>query len=499
MPIILRETFEPKFAHLNSVRVRYLMTFIIFLLLAASFCTNCFSIVPEEFYRSHGADPEALVVGRLLETKSYGLASNTGFLIHNGYVDTFRQFRAGGRPIRMTEPYLGNAGLQGWVLSGIDLLMYNAQVGAVARLASLRAMVAVALAAVLALWIYLFALEFGPVAALLSGLVTLYSPWLAVFADNLYWVPVTWFLPAVLTWYWAVSQAEALRWSSDRFYFLHGASILVKALCGFEYISAVVGASGAALLYGICRRGRDRSAVSHCIAFCISITVALASAFLIQILLMSVHYGSFSEALGDFIGRVQYRSTGGEGIGGELAISLEVSLERIFTTYLYGTAVVNVPGLRSFDASEIFTILLVPFVLGVVYTTIRDRSFRCTLALGLLVCGSIAAAVSWHGIARGHSVIHTFLNYVLWSVPALIVLPAASARAFARAFFAGRAGSAACDRGRPRYGHCMDGLLVAFVCEIPRERECERRRGKYSGAADNIAHFRPSNRGFIPV
>ena len=440
----------------TNARGGRLLACLLFLLLSISYCTNCFSIVPDSIYKSHGADSEAVVVGRMLDTESNGFASNTGFLVHNGYVDTFAQFRTGPRPISVKDLYFGNAGLQGWVMSAVDLPLYAANVDGTTRLVIAHGLVAIALAAVLSLWIYFLAVEFGPAAALAAGLTTFYSSWLTSFADNLYWVPVTWFVPAVLTWYWAVYRPGGMARGSGLFYLLYGIALCARALCGFEYITAVAGASVAVMLFAVTRSGWSRASFRILVWFGLAIVAALTCAFIIQVLLVSVHLGSFSQAAGDFIHRVRYRSLGAEGLDPTLAASLAVPLNDLFKTYLHKATVLTIPGLASFDASEALTILLVPFALGSLATTIRARTLRPSLPLDLLVWCSVGAAISWHIVARGHSQIHTFYNFVLWSVPALVVVPAASVHAFGRAFVDG--GSL-----RPRGVVVILGMFVAWT------------------------------------
>lgn len=420
-------------ARRDTVSGRYLIALVLFAMLSFSFCLNGFSIVPDELARWHGADSEPLVVGRLLESESNGLASHTGFLIHNG-LETFKEFRTGERPRSMTRTYFGTAGLQGWVLSAIDLLMYRAKIAAPARLTILHGLVAIALAGVLSFWLYLLSAEFGAAAALVTGVMILYSPWLAIFSDNLYWVPATWFVPAILTWYCAVYRPELLLGSPRRLYLLHATAIAAKALCGFEYITAVAGTSGAVFLYGISKQGWNRRAISRVLAFGLTTAAAIVCAFLIQIALLSIQLGSLSIAVADFVQRVRYRSIGGAALPEELAASLAVPLKRIFTIYLHNAPAVSVPGLRYFNASELLIFFLALMGMAMLYIGVRDRNVRHTLPGLLLVVSGLMASASWHVVARGHSYIHTFLNHVLWFVPALIVLPAVSVGLVSEAF-----------------------------------------------------------------
>ncbi|MBR0814676.1 hypothetical protein JQ544_24320 [Bradyrhizobium diazoefficiens] len=416
-----------------------LIALVLFVVLSYSFCTNGFGIVPDVFYRSHGADPESLVVGRLLQSESSGLTSNTGFLIHHGYTDTYKEFRTGRRPIQMTQTYKGQVGLQGWILSAIDLAMYKAGITAPLRLTLLRVLAAMALAGTLCVWIYLIAMEFGAGAGLTAGLMILFSPWLTVFADNLYWVPVTWFIPVVLTWYWTVYRPDLLLTSPQTFYLLHGAAIVAKAMCGFEYLPAVIGASGAAFLYGVSRMGWDRGTLARILAFGMTAVAAIFLAAAIQLLLLTIHTGSLSGAFGDFVGRVNYRSVGGGQLPPELAASLAVPLKQILITYLYESSALNIPGLRTYTAVEALIVFSAPLVMAILYIDARDRSVRRTLPAFLLVVVSVVASFTWHVVARGHSSIHTFLNYVLWFVPVLIILPAVAVGMFSEAFLNRRA------------------------------------------------------------
>ena len=411
-----------------------LIGLVLFVVLSYSFCTNAFSIVPDVFYRTHGADPESLVVGRLLESESNGLTSATGFLIHHGYTNTYKEFRTGDRPISMTDIYAGQVGLQGWILSAIDLVMYKAGISATARLTLLRGLAALALAGTLAFWTYLIAMEFGAGAGVTAGLMVLYSPWITVFADNLYWVPATWFFPVVLTWYWTVYRPEFFLTYPRTFYLLHGMTVVAKALCGFEYIPAVIGASGGAFLYGVSGMGWTRRTFARLFAFGAAAVAAIIVSVAIQLLLLSIHAGSFGGAIADFFERINYRAVGGGQIPAELAASLAVPLAQIFSTYLHGSPALNVPGLRTFDAGETLVISSGLLGMALLYMLACDRGMRRTLRPFLLVLCAVIASISWHVVARGHSAIHTFLNYVLWFVPALIMLPAVAVGMFSEAF-----------------------------------------------------------------
>ncbi|WP_128959602.1 hypothetical protein [Bradyrhizobium guangzhouense] len=418
----------------TAARGARLIAFVLFAVLSYSFCTNGFSIVPDILYRSHGADPESLVVGRLIESESNGLTGNTGFLIHRGYSETYRDFRTGQRPIAMTQTYTGQVGLQGWILSAIDLPMYKAGIAAPVRLVLLRSLAAMALAAILCIWVYLIALEFGAGAGLTAGFMILYSPWLTVFADNLYWVPCTWFLPVVLAWYWTIYRPDLFAASPMRFYLLHGIAVVAKALCGFEYIPAVLGASGAAFLYGISRSGWNRRTLVRLVAFGAAAVAAILVAVAVQLLMLALHTGSLANAITDFVERINYRAVGDGQLPPELAASLAVPLGKILATYLHDSPALNIPGLRTYTALEALVTWSVALAVAMLYMDARDRSIRRTLAPFLLVVISVVASFSWHVVARGHSYVHTFLNYVLWFVPALIVVPAVAVGMFSKAF-----------------------------------------------------------------
>lgn len=141
-----------------------------------------------------------------------------------------------------------------------------------------------------------------------------------------------------------------------------------------------------------------------------------------------------SGAFADFIGRINYRSVGGGQLPPELAASLAVPLGHILTTYLHDSPALNIPGLRTFNAVETLVIFSIPLAIAMLCIDVNDRSVRRTLPSFLLVVTSVVASISWHVVARGHSSIHTFLNHVLWVVPALIILPAVTVGMYSEAF-----------------------------------------------------------------
>jgi hypothetical protein len=419
---------------------RLIMASLLFIALSLSFTTNIFSVVEDVLYRVHSGDPESLVVGRLLKSESSGITSGTGFLVHNGYATTYPQFRTAERPVSVMDYYLGQVGLQGWVFSAIDIALYKVNVPAISRLQVLRGLAALALAAVLSIWIYFLAAEFGMPAALGAGLMAFYSSWLASFADNLYWVPVTWFIPAVLTWYWTVYRPDLFAASEKRFYLWHGIALASKALCGFEYISAVAGASASVFLYGVLKLGWRRSTITRLLAFLCTSIVAIFLAVVIQVLLLWIRGGSLDAAFHDFFERVQYRSGITEGAPAGLAESLRIPIGQIISIYLNAVHVVNVTGVAQFNSSQVLDYLMWPLAVALVYLAFRDRSLGRVFPLVALIFGSFVASISWHVVARGHSYIHQFFNYVLWFVPLFIILAAVTINVvwevlFPRVFF----------------------------------------------------------------
>jgi hypothetical protein len=80
--------------------------------------------------------------------------------------------------------------------------------------------------------------EFSLIHAFFFCIPLIFSPWVVIFARNLYWVEATWFLPAVITFFFGKSSFTSANAALTMGVALFVA-FLVKFLCGYEYLTTI--------------------------------------------------------------------------------------------------------------------------------------------------------------------------------------------------------------------------------------------------------------------
>lgn len=408
---------------------------VFFSVLLAAYAFNAFRVAKQPWFDVHQRDSEALVVGRLLTaSSSAGPFANAGFLcraggpLQQGIDETFRRFQHD-EPFGVKEcpPYTGQVGLQGHVFMFVDATLRLFGLGGFARLAVLHVLAAAALAGLLAYLLMLFRDEFG-LAAALVGLATLVlSPWLTVFARNLYWVPVTWFAPLLVAWITYVKNEPPRGKAIYATAALIGGAVLVKSLCGFEYISEVVGAAGSAALYGLIKYGRSlREIIIHAIAIAVASISSVAIAMVLQMMVLTAYWGGLDPAWQDFLYRVTKRTYGSPAaFEGLIADSLRANVFDVLYSYWAESQVVGAGSVIHANAAQIIVpaalFIAVAGGVMVIRSWRNEADRRQSLAVLALAAASAVSTLSWFVLAKGHSYIHHHMNYVLWHVPFLLV------------------------------------------------------------------------------
>lgn len=340
-------------------------------------------------------------IGYLFDQRSEKLVTGSVAAYRSGLAG-FGGFGLGDLVDGAFHPYTSNAGLQGHVFRLL---------GGLGGQRVLRLFCAVGAAAVFMALVLLLRQKYN---ALLAGcfyVVFWLSPWVVNFAGNLYWVEFTWFLPMVvgLLCAWKIDEKK-YRWACYGGAFL---TVLVKCLCGYEYVTAammgLIAFPLADLAAALGQRDKKRTKRLLLATFLLGACAlaGFAAALLIHGYLKGG--GSLGEGLRLILEQdVLRRTTGGDMAQFEAAYwsSFNASIAETLYKYLqFDTQIITgVPG-------NLFPLLaLLPAVLFVVdwhhaRLDLRDLTLYVATAL---------AAVSWIVLAKSHSYIHTHLNFVLW-------------------------------------------------------------------------------------
>ena len=224
------------------------------------------------------------------------------------------------------------------------------------------------------------------------------SPWLTSFSRNLYWISFSWFLPVVF----------ALLYFTDykkRYLLLMFLSILFKCLAGYEYISTIfIFALSIPFAEIIKNKNQWKMIIKH---LCI-ISIVMICGFLAAILMHATLRGNnlFEGVHNIFVQDVLRRTYGSSQSFDPFVLeSLKASPIAVLNKYIYGFSTDILLGLPS----NLFPILLIISGIYSVYKFIKEKYFYSFLYFVMLL-----APLSWFILAKGHSYIHTHMNFVLW-------------------------------------------------------------------------------------
>ncbi len=275
-------------------------------------------------------------------------------------------------------------------------------------------------AALTAIVLVLLCREYGFVFGRAFGVIflisVLESPWIVSIARNLYWVPFLWFFPSLITM-WIYRNSTNSK-TGIFLYILFFLAIFLKSLAGYEYLSSIV-------LFSL--------VIFFVDPFCPMPKYDVKSSIKIIAVLFALSVLGFGFALlfhgsirGDSIVNgvknifqseaIKYTQLG--KVVGNIALGMDVALWDVLEKYIVHWE--NPVILRLNNPFVFVTLIIFTCISISVQYLISDRLRRRDLALVVFMA---LPPLSWLILMKGHSVIHTHLNYVLWSfgfLPAII-------------------------------------------------------------------------------
>ncbi len=376
----------------------YILLALCVLTLFFAFYKNCFRAAEPEWFASYQEDSDLNVNGRIKQTIKTGSAfSEYGFLgypLENGeYYSYFRQVGFQGMYASLIQR-----------ITGADLNH---------SIAYTRAFHSLALALLLAGFLFWVWREFSFSHAAASFVFLVYSPWLTVSARNLYWATWLMFLPFILFLLILHFGEKTGKYAHILSFFTALFTIFLKCACGYEFVSSILIAMVLPFIYyafknkwgmkKFIRRAFWAGLGGVCgffTALCLNLyqCFRMLNDFSYSLRLMaeniSKRTGFFSIEQTDKIIRE----------------SLDANALLILNTYLTQKE----PVLFNFTMSDILILFLIALI-GALAFDVK----RASKALYIISAVSLCAPLSWFVLAKGHSYIHTHINYILWSVPVL--------------------------------------------------------------------------------
>ncbi len=347
-----------------------------------------------------------------MDAEKLGSLSGTSILLSDGTP----------APEEAASPYESQYGLQGKVFQKLSLLLKDASVIETAGMEQalsdcydvLRLLCALATAGTLLLVCALILRKYGRLMAGIFYVVFLLSPWVVNFANNLYWVEFTWFLPMAAGLLCSLKMKR--RFGRMAGYVLVFGTIMIKCLCGYEYISSVmlgvimfllVDLAGAAA-----KRDADKARLLVGTIFCMGIAALLGFAAAICLHAPVKSGGSLTEGIRMIIQEDVLRRTYGadlnafENLPDFEQAGLNASAWATLCKYFHFKTEI----ITGIDGSLFPLLCLVPFAM-LVWDYRKRRLQTEELALYIV---SFLVPVSWFILAKSHSYVHTHMNFVLW-------------------------------------------------------------------------------------
>lgn len=353
--------------------------------------------------------------------------------------------------------YRSSFGLQGW-LFGVLHTHFGLSIQQMYAVNSL------ALALVVSALFAFLGKHFSLAASSGFALTLILSPWVVLFARNLFWVEWTWFLPLLA----AIALGNRAVLVSRDGYLLAAAlfgAFFLKSLCGYDYLTTIFIASLAPLLFFLTKNKKGIRDSLHVLSLA---GIAMVMGFVCALLLHAASFpGSFKEGFAH-INKTANKRLSSDNPAALIASVCPDSVDKAVCAQDYSesltssrTKVVaryfafkdflpwlgNIEGelskqfkleLRSiYNSGEISrvkaifqkyplsnlmaiftltlsTVVFLAFLLTLAWKTHRMKSGQFPLAV--LVWTSFLAPLSWFILFKGHSYIHTYLNYVLWFI-----------------------------------------------------------------------------------
>lgn len=326
----------------------------------------------------------------------------------NGSLDKTQFFDSGMQPLAKSRivAYKSQYGLNGKIFRHMARYMDDEQ-----EIALLNLICCILAATIFSLIVLLIFVKYNTVMAGCFFVVFWLSPWVVNFARNLYWVEFTWFIPMLVGLFcsWKIENRK-VRIISYVATFL---SILIKCLCGYEYVSVIMMALLGFLLVDLIKNVFENNKDKYKLLFrtIIIIGVMAIGGFMVAICIHAPlkGNGSLIEGIKNIFGQDVLRRT----VGGDLNDfaeaywpSFNASIWETYSKYFhFGTEIIA--GINGNLFPLLCVVPLIIFLSDYLKKDIHIEEVAMYVVFFL-------TSISWFCLAKGHSYVHTNMNYVLW-------------------------------------------------------------------------------------
>ncbi len=377
-------------------------------LLTFTFSTNFLNKNDSEFVNGFGRDSETLVLGKILadryriNTDNFGL----GFFTLGKYEYTTEKVLQSYSLFSLNtysrdfnfKRYTSQYGLQGHFFS---LLTNRLGIDTVNTLRFINILI---FSIVLSILIILISKTYGFLLGSVFTIVFVSSPWITAFAGNLYWVPFTWFLPALFS---------ILLFRNSKLFYIYlpliFLSVFIKSLSGYEFLSTIlIFTVFVWIIELIMNQQKQRKTIFIQL---IIISIVCLTAFILAIF---IHASIRNNDV--FLGI--------NTIWTQDVLRRTYSTDSTFLDIVYRDSILATPlqvlqKYFNWDTPIILYVngkLFVPIIITstciLIFNSLKKKK-NCQRDW-LLFIVTLICPLSWFILAKAHSFIHTHINFVLW-------------------------------------------------------------------------------------
>lgn len=383
---------------------------LLIVLLILSFCANCFKLGVGQgvlSFEKFQADSERLIFGEMVQQKlgkdsrKYGLAQivdlnrnsveNLSGIVDDVVIEPDNY---------IVSDYESQVGIQGHIFK----IMHNKFK---VPFWVLKLMCSMLLAICIIGICYCLSVKYGKLIAGICYYTFLVSPWVVSFARNLYWVEFTWFLPILFSLMLSLN-GKGKKWIIPAIY----ASMCIKCLCGYEYISTIM-ITTISFLVGDIFSAKDREnriiAIKRVIVVGLVCVLGFVTAFLIHSGLRgdgNILDGMKNVYQKDVLRRTVI-TTDKDSYSGIWRESMDATVGDTVAKYFeWSTEII-----LGVDGKYFNFIWIMPLFILLYNAIQRKKGSGMHMVMYVLL---FLAPISWLVLAKSHSYIHTHINFVLW-------------------------------------------------------------------------------------
>ncbi|HHX70416.1 MAG TPA: hypothetical protein GX708_20475 [Gallicola sp.] len=260
---------------------------------------------------------------------------------------------------------------------------------------------------------------------ILLVIISLFTPYLSMYATNLYWSAWSLFLPIVGSIF--VLNIKEHRTKRSMFFISFIAAFItctIKEVFYFEFVSTVMIAMMIPyIFYTVDKKWELKSTIKLCIFPIIGAILSFVVVSLIKLILLAKDFGSFKEATNMYLGPIVTRLLGDPTnnnplISNSATESLLKVIQNMLAIPAFSVRFIGSLSHLKLIFVFIFLVVLVK-LLESKSSIIFNRSIR---NLAIIVCLSFFAPLSWFVLAKPHVAVHTIICSIVLYLPFTLLL-----------------------------------------------------------------------------